>query len=124
MFSVKKNGPNRVDIDYSGKLDVEEMKAALDSLAEQTADIENGRMLFRVGSFELPTMGAMAEELSRLPSMLGLLRKFDRCALLADQQWLKTVAELEGTVIPGVEIKGFGRDEHAAAEAWLAESIA
>ena len=121
MFTVKTNGPNRVDIEFSGKLDSDEMKAALDELAVKTEGVEHGRMIYRVGDFKLPTISAMVIEFSRLPSMFGLIRKFDRCAVLADQAWLKTISELEGALIPGLEIKGFALDEEAAAEAWLAE---
>ncbi|MDH3431620.1 MAG: STAS/SEC14 domain-containing protein [Gammaproteobacteria bacterium] len=120
MFTVTPNGPNRVDIEFSGKLDSDEMKIALDELASKTQDIENGRMLYRVGDFQLPTLGAIGVELSRLPAMFGLIRKFDRCAVLADKKWIKTVSQIEGALIPGLEIKGFGPDQEAEAEAWLA----
>ena len=46
--------------------------------------------------------------------MFGLIRKFDRCAVLADQKWLKTISEIEGALIPGLDIKGFNTDEEAA----------
>ena len=59
MFTVKPNGPNRVDIEFSGKLDSDEMKAALDELVDKTQGVENGRMLYRVGEFKLPTISAM-----------------------------------------------------------------
>jgi len=121
MFKITPNGPNRIDIEFSGKLDSDEMKTALDELVAGAREIENGRMLYRVGDFALPTIGAMVIEFWRLPSMLGLIRRFDRCAVLADQKWLKTISEIEGALIPGVEIKGFGLDEEAAAEAWLAD---
>jgi len=120
MFSVTPNGPNRVDIEFSGKLDSNDMKAALDELVTKTEGIENGRMLYRVGDFKLPTLGAIAIEFSRLPSMFGLIKKFDRCAVLADQDWIKKISEIEGALIPGLEIKGFSPDEEEAAEAWLA----
>ena len=32
MFEVAINGPNRVDIEFSGKLDSDEMRIALDEL--------------------------------------------------------------------------------------------
>lgn len=83
MFTVTPNGPNRVDIEFSGKLDSDDMRAALDELVAKTEGIENGRMLYRVGDFALPTLGAIAIEFSRLPSMFGLIKKFDRCAVLA-----------------------------------------
>jgi len=66
-------------------------------------------------------VAAMAIEFWRLPAMLGLIRKFDRCAVLADQTWLKMISEIEGALIPGLEIKGFDRENEAAAEAWLSQ---
>ena len=54
MFSVTPNGPNRVDIVLDGKLDSDAMKVALDELVENTKDIKNGRMLYRIGDFHLP----------------------------------------------------------------------
>ena len=121
MVRVTPNGPNRIDIEFSGKLDSDEMKVALDELLSKAKDIKNGRMLYRVGDFKLPTLGAIGIELKRLPGMFGLIRNFDRCAVLADQQWVKTVSEIEGALIPGLEIKGFDPDQEAEAEAWLAQ---
>ena len=121
MFSVTQKGPNRVDIVLDGKLDSDAMKVALDELAGKTKDVKNGRMLYRIKDFQLPTMGAMAIEVSRLPSMFGLIGKFDRAAVLADQAWIQRISELEGALIPGLEIKAFNLDQEAEAEAWLAE---
>ena len=122
MFTVTPNGPNRVDIEFGGKLDSDEMKIALDELVYQTKDIKNGRMLYRIDDFALPTLGAIGVELSRLPSLFGLIRNFDRCAVLVNKKWIKKLSEIEGALIPGLDIKGFNRDEEAAAEAWLAEN--
>lgn len=122
MFSITQNGPNRVDMVLDGKLDSDAMKVALDELVDKTKDIKKGRMLYRVKDFQLPTLGAMAIEFSRLPSMFGLIGKFDRAAVLCDQAWIQKISELEGALIPGLEIKAFNLDQEAEAEAWLAES--
>jgi len=122
MFKVTRVSPIRIDIESSGKLDGEEMNEALDGLIRETEGLEHGQMLFRVGEFALPTFAGMKVEFSRLPSMLGFIRKFRRCAVLADQGWLKTISEIEGALIPGVEIKGFGLDQEATAKAWLEET--
>lgn len=119
MFKVIQNGINRLDIEMSGKLDSEQMKAALDELVIKTENIENGKMLYEVIDFHLPSLGAIGIEFSRLPSMLGLMKKFDRAAVLTDKVWLQKVSELEGALYPGLEIKAFNRDQKEDAEAWL-----
>lgn len=119
MFKITQNGVNRLDIEMSGKLNAEGMKAALDELVEKSKNIENGKMLYDVIDYHLPSLGAIAIEFARLPSMFGLLKKFDRAAVLADKTWLKKVSEFEGTLFPGLEIKAFNRDRKTAAEAWL-----
>ena len=73
MFKVTPNGPNRVDIEIGGKLDSDEMRTGLDALESATAGMENGRMLYRIGDFDLPTLGAIGVEFKRLPSLFGLL---------------------------------------------------
>lgn len=120
MFNVTRSGPHRLDVQLSGKLDSEAMTAALDELVEKTEGIEKGRMLFVLGEFALPTLDAIKVEFSRLPSMMGYLKKFSRCAVLADQGWIKMISEIEGAFIPGVSIRGFALAEEAEAEAWLA----
>lgn len=119
MFLVTPKGPDRVDIELGGKLDSEDMKTALDELIAKTRDIEHGRMLYRVRDFDLPTLGALRVELSRLPALFGIVRNFDRVAVLTDKNWIQTASRIEGALIPGVEIKAFDLDEESEAEAWL-----
>ena len=119
MLRVERKGGNRLHIQLSGKLDTEEMKAALDELVVKSEDIENGKMLYEIIDFHLPSLGAVAIEFSRLPAMLSFMKKFNRAAVLTDKIWLKKMSELEGNLFPGLEIKGFDRDQRAEAEAWL-----
>jgi len=90
MFKVEQIGMNRLDIQLSGKLDTEEMKIALDELARKSENIENGKMLYEILDFHLPSLGAIIIEFSRLPSMFGLMKKFNRAAVLTDKTWLKS----------------------------------
>ncbi len=119
MFKVTQNGINRLDIELSGKLDAKDMRVALDELESKSKNIENGKMLYEIIDFHLPSLGAIGVEFSRLPAMFGLMKKFDRAAVLTDKAWLKKVSELEGALYPGLEIKAFNRDQKAEAEAWL-----
>lgn len=120
MLKITKPAADRVDIELSGTLDAETMGAALDDLIAKSEDVSKGRMLYTVTDFQLPTLGALGVELQRLPKLFALLGKFERCAVLSDAGWLRTAAEIEGAVIPGIEIKSFELHEAEAAEAWLA----
>jgi len=119
MFKVIQNGIDRLDVEMSGKMDTEEMKIALDELVSKSKNIKNGKMLYEVIDFHLPSLGAIVIEFSRLPSMFGLMKKFGRAAVLTDKVWLQKVSELEGALYPGLEIKAFNRDQKVEAEAWL-----
>ena len=119
MFKVNQNGKNRLDIEMRGKLDADGMRTALDELASKAENIENGVMLYDVVDFHIPSLGAIGIEFSRLPSMLKLVKRFDRAAVLTDKSWLKKASELEGALFPGLEIKAFDRDQRAEAEEWL-----
>lgn len=119
MLSVSKPSANRVDIELSGTLDADAMRAALDRLIEQSQGVTNGKMLYRIADFEMPTLGAMAVELYRMPKLFSLTGKFDKCAVLSDTAWIRTAAEIEGAVIPSLTIKSFALADTEAAEAWL-----
>ena len=100
MFRIIQSGNNRLDIVLSGKLDAEGMIAALDDLADKSRHIENGRMLYDIIDFHFPSLAAIKVEFARLPAMIGLMKKFDRAAVLTDKAWLQKVSELEGLFTP------------------------
>ena len=56
---------------------------------------------------------------AKLPQLFRLVRSIDKAAVLTDQGWIKTVSELEGALIPGLEIKAFDLDEEDAALDYL-----
>ena len=119
MFKVIPNGTNRLDIELSGKLDTEDMRAALDELENKAKNIEKGKMLYEIIDLHIPSLGAIRVEFSRLPAMFGLMKKFDRAAVLTDKVWLQKVSEIEGSLYPNLEIKAFSRDQKVEAETWL-----
>lgn len=120
MLKVTKTAENRVTVDLIGKIDADMMREGLDDLLDLSKDMEHGEMLYTIKEFALPTLGAIGIEMGKLPQMFGLLGRFDRCAVLSDAGWLRTAAEIEGKLFPGIEIKAFEMTETDAAEAWLA----
>lgn len=123
MLKVTKTSTDRLDIELSGALEADAMRSALDDVIEKSEGISQGKMLYVISDFEMPTLGAMAIEFFRMPALLGLISKFDRCAVLSDTGWIRTAAEIEGAVLPSLEIKSFAIKDIAAAEAWLAGDV-
>lgn len=124
MLTITKPEPNRVDIDLTGKLSSEELAKGLDDLLELSEDVNAGRMLYTITSFAFPDLGTIAVEMARLPKLFGLLGRFDRCAVLSDAAWLRTAAEMEGALMPGLDIKAFDLSDREQAEAWLKIGVA
>ena len=120
-FRVDVRGPGRVDVQFSGKLDSDAMRRAIAELRRKTAGIEGGRMLFRVGEYRLPTLGAIAVELCHCVELLGMIRRFERVAVIAGQNWIRAASRIEGALFPGLQIRPFDVSEAQAAEAWLAD---
>jgi hypothetical protein len=119
MFKVTQNGTNRLDVEMTGKLNADTMKIVLDDLVEKSENINNGKMLYDIIDFHMPSLGAIAVELSRLPAMFKLMSKYSRIAVLTDKNWLKKTSELEGFLQPNMQVKAFDRDQKMQAEEWL-----
>lgn len=119
MMNIKQQSANRVDIDLSGSLDAIEMRVGLDELLKVSENVTHGQMVYRISDFSFPTLGAIGVEMGRLPSMFSLLGKYDKCALLCDTAWIRTAAEIEGALFPGIDIKSFEFHEEEQAESWL-----
>jgi SpoIIAA-like len=120
MLTVTKPAPDRVEVALSGTVDAAAMRAGLDELIRLSEGVRNGRMLYRITDFSMPTLGAFAVEFGRLPKLFALIGRFDRCAVLSDVAWLRRAAEVEGRLIPGLEVRSFQPGDAEAAEAWLA----
>ena len=122
MFTVKRSGENRVDLEIHGKLDSDAMAQLLDHLLNASTGLHKGRLLYRLEAFDLPTLGALAVELAHLPQLFWLIQRFERCAVLTDTAWLRHASEVEGALIPGLQVRAFRTDQEPQAEDWLNEA--
>lgn len=52
---------------------------------------------------------------------IALSGKFDKAAVIAGQNWVRVGSQIEGSLIPGLEIKAFELDKESEAEAWLSK---
>ena len=121
MLKITKTAPDRVDIALEDTLDSDGMRAGLDDLLRLSEGMTAGKMLYTIRDFSFPSLGALAVELSYMPQLLRMIGRFDKCAVCTDSGWIGKAAEVEGALIPGLEIEAFGLDEVEKAEAWLAD---
>ena len=119
MLLVHKTNSNRLDLEVGGPLDAEMMKLGLEDLFQKSEGISEGQMLIKVAEFAVPTFGAMMIELARLPSLFKAMHRFNKLAVITDAKWMQTAAEIEGVLMPGLEVKAFDTKDKPAAEAWL-----
>lgn len=122
MLTVTKPSENRLDIVLSGSLDADAMQTGLDELIAHSDGISDGVMLYTISDFALPSAGALAVEFSRLPKLFALIGRFSRCAVVTDAGWIRTAAEVEGALIPGLTIRTFEPQHATEAETWLTAS--
>lgn len=119
MLTITKQGNNRLDIAFSGKLSSDEMREGLDQFITEADTIQHGVLCYRITQFHLPSLATITVKLTRLPLLLQSIHRFHYAAVLTDEKWIQTVSEWEGKLIPGLTIKAFALHEEAAAEAWL-----
>jgi len=119
MLKITKIAPDRVDLTLSGHIDADAMRQGLDEMLAASEEVAHGKMLYKIPEFALPTLQALAVEAAYLPKLFALLGKFDKCAVLSDAGWIRTAAEIEGALFPGIDIKAFELDQVEEAENWL-----
>lgn len=121
MLTITKPSENRLNITLSGGVGAEAMRDGLDTLIDAASNMTNGRILYRISDFEMPSLGALAVELMQMPKLVGLIGRFEKCAVMSDAAWIRTAAEVEGAVIPSLDIRSFPLAATEAAEDWLAD---
>ena len=119
MLKITTENSNLIKLELSGGLDAAEMKIGLDQLIEATRDWENGKLIYFIDQLEMPTLSAIVVELGKLPSLFAMARRIEKVAVVADQAWIRTIAEWEGALFPGLEIKAFEHGSEKEARAWL-----
>ena len=123
MFNITRDTDGLILLQISGRIDAAEMESGLQHLFADLAEETGARILFRLDDAVLPELSAIAVELRHLPHMLRMMARIDRVAVLSDEGWVRTGAEIEGRLIPGVEIRSWPLSDEAAARAWAADGL-
>ena len=118
MITISELTPNVQQIKISGKVQSADMPQVID-LAEMIG--KGGKkdsLVFDIENVEGFDWSVLGEEMSHLSTMMRMLTRLDRIAVIADQSWLRTAARLESALLPGVTYEVFSRDKAEQARAW------
>ena len=108
-----------VGLTIDGKIDSTTMEEGLNELIKLSKDVENGTLFYKISNFEMPTLAALGVEFTKLPALFSMIRKYRKCAVLTDQNWIAKASEIEGALIPGLAIKAFRPDQEEDALTFL-----
>jgi len=122
MFDITPDPKGFVRLTISGKITPEEMQAGLEAFLGSLEDGKKTNFLYTISDIEFPAIGALGVEFSYIPLLLTSLSKIGKVAVIADQAWLRTAAEVEGKVIPGLTVRSFELGAPGDAEKWLLEA--
>lgn len=127
-YTLTQSGDTHIELTINGKVTSEDMKQLLDEWVQATAamsqadpneNLQNATLLYRINNLAMPSFSAVMEEMKRMPELWATMKYFGKIAMISDQQWLQKVAEIEGWMMPKLDIKGFNADEELAAKVWL-----
>lgn len=76
-----------------------------------------------IGSLGGLTLDALGANVSRGLGLLPSLGKVDRYAVVTDVPWIASVARMQGSLMPGLEVRVWPRADAAAALAWASEPL-
>jgi hypothetical protein len=116
MDLQKIKGTNIYSFTLDGKIDEGGMTALYNILKDKS---RNGKinLLAIYKDFDgFDSFKAFIEGIKLDFAAIGNIEKY---AILTDKKWVKTLAEVESKILPGITMKGFSLDEEDKALAWL-----
>ncbi len=104
-----------------GTLTADDYDRVIDAVGERLARHERIGVLVDLVAFEDVTAEAALKDARFSLSLIGMLRRFPREAVISDKQWVRVFARIADPLIPHVEVRAFGSHERDAALAWVSE---
>ena len=112
-------GPDVVAFRASGKIttgDIERAWASMDAALDEAESIGLYAEITDLGGF---TLDALLKDIQMGLKQLGHLSRFQRVAVVTDTKWIRTLADVEDKLFPGIDLRTFALAEQDAAMAWL-----
>lgn len=107
---------NVIGMRIDGRIVAEDMDRIAAMVEEKLTRFDKLRVYVEVPSFEGISIEGFFKDLQ-----LGLRHwhRFEKEAVVSDEQWMHKLAPLGGHLVSGLEVKVFASNESVAAKAWV-----
>lgn len=105
-----------VAVKVDGKISTEQFEQVAALVEDKLRRHDKIRMYAEMDSF-----GGMSAEafFADLKLAMRHWRQFDKEAVVTDKQWMKTVSEVAGKLLPGIEVRAFPSGAKTEARDWV-----
>lgn len=99
--------------------DFDRVAAAIDAGLRTREQVSVYAEIVNLGGF---TLEALLKDIVYGLKQIANLRQYARYAVVTDAQWLRTAADFENKLFPGIEIRTFALEDDEAAMDWVAHA--
>lgn len=116
LTTTHRQGTNIVEIEFEGALTAEAMKRCHDTLTAVVREHGSLRLLARYGAIDLHHVepAAFWEDLKNTV----LIPKLERCAIVADQAWVRAISDAVAPLLPGA-LRTYEPRQVSEARSWI-----
>lgn len=112
--------PHVVALRAGGRITAEDVGRATDALDAALAAHDRVSFFVVLDAVGWVDPAALLRDVGYSLGQIKNLPRFHRVAVVTGQGWIRTLVGAEDAALPGVDVRAFGPDERAAAEAWVA----
>ncbi len=106
----------------SGRVEKEDIERGITAVDEALARQDRIALYAEVAMSGM-TPGAFALDLGYGLRHLGELHRFARMAVMTNQEWVRRIIQVQGRILPQIEIRTFAESERDEALVWVAQPI-
>ncbi|MGO4573291.1 STAS/SEC14 domain-containing protein [Microvirga sp. 2TAF3] len=122
MLEILSTSEHVVALRVSGHVDRADIERGITAVEDALARQEHIALYVEIGMSGM-TPGAFARDLGYGLQHLRELRRFARMAVVTEQEWVRRIVQVQGRVLPQIEIRIFTPGERDEALTWVAQPI-
>ncbi len=122
MLEVLPAAAHVVAMRVSGRIDTDDIERGIAAVDEALAHQDRIALFVEIAMSGM-SPGALARDLGYGLRHLRELHRFARMAVVTEQDWVRRIVQIQGRVLPQIEIRTFALGERDEALTWVAQPI-